>query len=261
MYEQDFLNEQESTYTDLQDIDAGNIWTNYLNRRYDADYFSSAQTQMYIGDILIDDCARISYNAVERVRPVYGCNSRYWDTVVGGQVLIEGRFAINFKEKAYIPIILEYVKNKKTPPVLSGGTGYQNRTGKGNTNKSLNIEQAKKLIGLGREAEAEDLLFTSLHWTDDKLFENEAESLENRLWKSDGGSGSQNDYHILDRPLVPVPFDIYILYGDYSTQATDMANHTAIKLESCVIVGESQIIEIGGQPIIEVYDFIGRRKK
>jgi len=236
----------------------------FATQKYDFDYFSGSQTQVFFKDIWVDDLMRIQFAVIEKVRPVFGANSRYWDAVIGGQVMVEGRFSINFKEKAYIPIILDYARKDASlsgTPVKTDGTGYT-FTGK-DVPIPVSIERAKRLWdegGLNAIKQGEDLLMTSLHWTDDWAFENQAEGLEDLLWGSEAADPNQEQF-ILDRPLVPIPFDIFIVYGDYTAAAENLVNHTAIKLEDCVIVGESQIIEVGGQPILETYDFIARRKK
>ena len=227
-------------------------------KQYDQDFFSGSQAQLFFGDVLIDDAVRIQWNYTKKSRLIFGCNSKHFDSIVVGQRIVEGLFSVNFKERAYVPIILDYIQKNKVAPVLTTGTGYTNNLSKNNI--GLDIE--RHLQYSQGSLKGEEYLLSKLHWTNDNDFEKQAEALEDRLWKSNTGSGNEalDTLDQLDTPLFPIPFDIYILYGDYSKKVGNDVNHTAIKLETCVLIGESQIIEVGGQPIIETYNFIARRK-
>lgn len=237
------------------------------SRQYDFDYFASSQTMIFIGDIWLDDAVRIGYNERELVKPYFGAHSRHFDTIVGGPVLVEGSLAINFKEKAYLPIILQEYRNRgsvgsSVSPIAAGTSlGYQtaNQSGKqAPIDLPVNIERALRLQSGGQLAAAEDTVLNSLHWNDDTQFEKEAERLEDLLWAS---SSLVADHSILDQPLVPIPFSIYLLFGDYSKEATNAVNHTAVKIEDCVLAGKGQTIEISGEPVYQVYNFVARRMK
>jgi hypothetical protein len=52
-----------------------------------------------------------------------------------------------------------------------------------------------------------------------------------------------------------LPIDIWISYGDLEYENS---NHTSKKLLDVSFLGQSQIIETSGQPIIESYTFIAR---
>jgi len=51
------------------------------------------------------------------------------------------------------------------------------------------------------------------------------------------------------------PMDVWIVYGDMSRQP---ANHTVKKILELSFTGQTQTIEVSGQPIFETYSFIGR---
>jgi hypothetical protein len=51
------------------------------------------------------------------------------------------------------------------------------------------------------------------------------------------------------------PVDIWIVYGDMSRQP---ANHTVRKIMDLEFTGQSQSIEVSGQPILEQYSFLAR---
>jgi hypothetical protein len=51
------------------------------------------------------------------------------------------------------------------------------------------------------------------------------------------------------------PFDIWLLYGDISNKA---ANNTIRKIIRCDIMGQEQVIDATGEPILERYQFIAR---
>lgn len=229
-------------------------------KQYDQDFFSGTQAQLFFGDVLIDDAVRIQWTYTKKPRVIYSCNSVYFDAVVVGERIVEGLFSINFKERAYIPIILEYLKKRKQAPVLGKGSGYTNKTS--DNEIGLDIERHLQYSSSKDQLQGEEYLLSKLHWTNDQKFEDWAEALEDKLWKGSSSTGNEilDTVSLLDSPLIPIPFDIYTLYGDYSKTTGNDVNHTAIKLENCVIIGESQIVEIGGQPIAETYNFIGRKK-
>ena len=108
----------------------------------------------------------------------------------------------------------------------------------------------------------------------DRDFEDWAEKFEDAIWY---GSDTSNPYtreklnsknvtsfdDIEDDELILshrradqyLPVDIWITYGDTNNQNT---NHTVRKLMDVQFVGQSQTIQISGEPVFEVYNFIAR---
>ena len=69
---------------------------------YEADFYSGAQIQVMIGDILIDNAVGISYQISGDRTPVYGFGSEYFAFVAKAPVFIRGSLTIAFKESFYM---------------------------------------------------------------------------------------------------------------------------------------------------------------
>jgi hypothetical protein len=234
---------------------------------YDYDYYSGYQCGLYIGDVYIDEIVRVGFNLSHEKVPIYSCCSKYWDTVAEGQVIVQGELAINYKEEAYLQIVLsqlgtiaENIKGNSSTglQVLSGEGG--DHTGSTRTNIEL-IMRDFSLIGSSQNTPStEQRILEQLYGMLDLGkgsgdFEQIAEMMEDQIWKKElSGSGNFNSQ--LSTPTNhEFPFDIYIIYGDYSNNS---ANHTSKKISAVHLTGESQTITLDGQPIIETYPFIAR---
>lgn len=262
---------------------------------YDKEYFTSSQCSVYIGDILIDEITGLQISVQQRKMPIYGYASQLFDKVAKGTVLVEGSFAINFKESGYLNTVLErYRSLNKTgslpslSPYISGNTFSQqlkNRTGgakqdgtKGFLSR-LNVEQAQQNQRIadavvegkinGRPITPEELIS---FYQDLSGFNNDSpdrtngasgalpeiegtfESFEDRVW-----SNSNDDAEWNDRRADSNKFDdftIYVAWGDYNTN--DRVNHTSKRVDNVRIIGQSQQMDLSGNPVQEVYSFIAR---
>lgn len=90
--------------------------------------------------------------------------------------------------------------------------------------------------------------------------ENIFEVFEDKIWQQGLGHSSRNHALEMDRradePALN-DFDIFVAFGDYvGTQ--NVGNHTVQKITGVHIIGTSKQVVIDGQPIQEVYSFIGR---
>lgn len=72
-------------------------------------YVTSSQAKIYINGLWLDDCYDITYQYHESKQPVYGYNSKYFDDILPGQVLISGSFTINYRHDGYLSKILQKV--------------------------------------------------------------------------------------------------------------------------------------------------------
>lgn len=226
---------------------------------YEFDYFSGSQISVYIGDVLVDDIATIQYHVSQRKRPIYGYASQYFHKVASGQVLVEGTFSIPFKESDYLLLALARYSKFMTP------VGHGERTEKNNPVLRENIE---RIIQDDRvRTDDRFKLYRDLSALSDDKFENIAENFEDILWAKDithnadefttpnASHVSPEDYDQYRRADQYPPFSIYILYGDVSNPA---ANHTIKKIFNCHIIGQGQVIAVGGEPVLEQYSFIAR---
>jgi len=262
---------------------------------YDCDYYSASQCGVYIGDILIDEVVRIGWSHVHTKTPVFSYASRYFETVAWGQEIVQGSLAINFKEAAYLQLVLmqyEHGHSGCSPVKLKDGTGSHGETktdrinnfaltARNNIEMILRDQQLVDRLGadnVNNEDETVDSEFSILEQIygfadllnqddvlkiDDSLryttrdFEQLAEKCENTIWgnSSLGSEGTMVNEENLVVPTHSNPFNIYLTYGDYSN---DYANHTGKKITEVHLTSQGQTISLDGQPIFEIYDFIAR---
>jgi hypothetical protein len=77
------------------------------DKKIKVDYVTAAQGRIYIGGILLDECYDIQYTYQESKEPIYGYNSKHFDAILPGQVIIYGSFTINYKHDKYLWAILK----------------------------------------------------------------------------------------------------------------------------------------------------------
>jgi len=251
-----------------------------MNRYYDLDYFSGSQATLYIGDVWVDDVSYISWRRIQKKTPLYGYASQLFDTTAAGHVLVQGAFAINFKEAGYLWAILrrwfnlgagtlanDPVSKSKAKQLTAEkiGANSNNLGGRpiiGSNGTKVSRASIERMVQ-GRASRKEKYEFYrslagyatfSPGTGKDKIFEDIVEAYEDQLFKySDNRKLLEQTRRIDDN--VFDDFDIYILFGNYSNPK---ANHTAIKLVGVRLEEESQTIESNGEPIQEVYSFIAR---
>ncbi len=77
-------------------------------------YVTAAQGRVYIDGILIDECYDIQYQYREMKEPIYGYNSKFFDAILPGTVIIMGAFTINYKHDGYLSAVLKKVSKDKS---------------------------------------------------------------------------------------------------------------------------------------------------
>lgn len=257
---------------------------------YDQEYFSGAQVNVYIGDVLIDEITNLQVSVQQRKQPVYGYADQLFAKVAKGTVLVEGSFIINFKESGYLYTVLERFKsltNGQSPLSLSpfmGTAGFsqlaKNRTGGAKLNgasgllRRQNIEQISASVNQvtsgkinDRNIRPEELIdyYRSLTGFNNNNpprngsvtgalnpAEDTFEAFEDKIWGSDTLTEEprRGDSNKFDN------FTIYITMGDYNRN--DRVNHTAKRIDNVHLIGQAQTITINGEPIGEQYSFLAR---
>jgi len=242
---------------------------------------------MYIGDIFIDEITVLGYSTMLNKTPVYGYASRYFDTTMQGQELVQGEFMINFKEAGYLWVVLrrwfnmgpgaavysgsravkEILTKSQARSITKGRKGVSDPDAYGGTpivgsNGTLvSRASVQRLInGEVSDEERNDFYHDLTGYATakvgspkDKVFEDIVEVYEDQIW----GSTTENLISQARSPLDPIfdGFDIYVVFGNYSNPA---ANHTANKIVGVRLVGQSKQVQIDGAPIQESYSFIAR---
>jgi hypothetical protein len=79
------------------------VKTAYGNRRY----FSSIDTDVYFGNVLIDEMVAFDFMIDEKKIPIYGYNNFTPKRIVTGQKTIQGSFAINFTQSLNLKLIID----------------------------------------------------------------------------------------------------------------------------------------------------------
>jgi hypothetical protein len=248
---------------------------------YEFDYFSGSQMGIYIGDILVDDIYMIDFSVTQSRRPIYGYASQYYHTVADGQVFVEGNFAISFKESDYLLATLAHYQEKLGPisfdkkqyrvmrenierRIKRENQGW-NEASKALTSREFRADMSSRIPDGIPESDRYEF-YRDLARLSDEHFENIAEIHEDHLWQHpDANYYTPNLHtgdHVEDKTTLThrradqyPPFDIWVLYGDITNAK---ANHTIKRIQDCRIVGQGQSISVGGEPIIEQYQFIAR---
>ena len=253
---------------------------------YDSDYFSGAQTALYIGDVWVDEVTSIEFNVAEPRVPLYGYADTKFVDVCRGQVLISGTFTINFKEAGYLWLILNRFKQMqgKNTPLLTNI--YDEETGaRSELIRRTNIEEqyVQDAIKLKNKKSKDMANFKALasqqaHLLSQKILTGYASSARGLGAKSTEMSGAENTFEAYEdliwgqgietlpagvdsshRRAMDInlnPFDIYITYGDYT--GDNRLHHTVQMLRDVYIVSSGKRVTIDGSPIQEYYQFIAK---
>lgn len=87
----------------------------------ESNYVSAGDGEVYIGDILLDECYDIQYAYREMKEPVYGYRSKYYSSVIPGTVIISGQFTINYIHDAYLFTLLEAQQHDSSQELVEEG--------------------------------------------------------------------------------------------------------------------------------------------
>ncbi|MGD9381866.1 MAG: hypothetical protein PVI03_05420 [Candidatus Thorarchaeota archaeon] len=198
----------------------------YGRRIYRYDAMTGAQIAIYFGDrTLIDDATAIQFALTQSKKPIYGYHSRYFDAVAGGVVIVHGRIFVNFIHQGYLRLL---IKNARDPRFL------------------------EKLENEATRAEKEAKL-------NQKTYDgvpNSQEALINYIRKDNRDRQNQEIAQAgFVRPDVIGSTSIRIKYAS-DTHFDDVPVKV---LTNVHFIGEGQEIQISGQPIQEMYEFIAQK--
>ena len=218
---------------------------------YDYDHYSGANVSLYIGDIWVDEVTSIKYQIEQQKRPVYGYASYHWDFVAKGTSMVTGMFTINFKESGYLYYVLKRLQDAGANAHL---TPTQIAEGKVNETTPIERDNIERFLErpMG-ELKYKDL--ADIAALPDAKFENYAEAFEDAVWGSTGetlDSVASAEHRRVDHME---SFDIFIVYGNMDDHTS---NHTVKRIQKVELVGQSQLVEVSGEPIQEAYTFIAR---
>jgi hypothetical protein len=223
------------------------------------DFYSGSQITIWFGNILIDDINSIQWVRTQGKMPIYGYASQLFDAVADGTVVIQGSFAINFRQSGYISAVLESITTLYKVLAPDDPTGKQqfDQT-KWPVIKDLIASHLRNgTFGPSSIAEIQEL-------GNSENFFDLAKVYEDTIW---GASDARNPA-LINAPdvkqsmAIPGGFNILISYGNPShTETNTLRDHMQTTTKSLVgvhLLGEAQMIQVGGQPIQEQYNFIAR---
>ena len=265
---------------------------------YEYDWFSGSQIGIMIGDVLIDNAVALSFNVEQTKTPVFGYANQYYTFVADGHVMVSGTLTIAFKETGYLLWPMQRFQERNVSQVYTSprysvdkqrniNNSYDpNKQGSNLTdaaraakNKQVMEANVEQMFGWansqsnGRQNKQYNKFWRELAALPDNQFENWVEVFEDAIWYgSDVANPTMRD-KLFTRNLPDNEFisdeellrhrradqypniDLWIVYGDMSHQPV---NHTAKKILDLSFTGQSQTIEISGQPTYEQYNFIAR---
>jgi|WetSurMetagenome_2_1015567.scaffolds.fasta_scaffold181467_2 hypothetical protein len=212
-----------------------NMWMSDFGARYpnNFSYFSGSQITMYIGDVLLDEAVFVSYQLQQNKKPIFGYASQYWDAVALGTVLVQGSLAVNYIDNKYLTILIFDVLSRKSGQTVAAP--------KANPRPMDQMSFMSQAAG-----------YNILTDTGKQNFNQTMQAQKNQFWTS------PSDKSAMPRPDNMPPIDIILTYGNNAAGSLGSTNK---RLEAVVFTGETQTIEISGQPILEVYQFIARSIK
>jgi hypothetical protein len=192
----------------------------------------------------------------QQKRPIYGYASHHWDFVAKGTTIVTGNFTINFKESGYLHIVLQHLaENSISSSPIPSAPNY--KPNMATTTSPVSRANIESLIQQGVTPDTYKALSDLSKLPDDK-FEDIAEKFEDAIWGPKGSSAERDPLAIakaLRRPDLMKNFDIFLTFGNLDDAAS---NHTARRIREVELVGQSQLIEVSGEPIQEAYTFIAR---
>ena len=214
------------------------LWANDFQGVYPYafSYFSGSQIFVFAGNVLIDEAVFLGYNLTSNKVPIYGYASPYWDAVAQGTVIVQGSLGVNYIDNKYMPLIaLDSALQKSGALPVSTSPINQN------------VSAATYLQTLA-QAQGQSLVTKQ----GNTAFQSKVAELKDQYWGT-GGTTFKNMPRLDQYP----PLDVYFTYGNPDRNAGN--NNTTKMLEQVTFNGESQTIEINGQPVMEIYQFIARR--
>jgi hypothetical protein len=211
------------------------------------DYYSGSQIAVWFGNVFVDDVASIQWQRQQNKKPIYGYASQMFDSVANGTVIIQGSFIINFKQSGFLSMVMDEIQQ-----IYSGVTVVENYEA------VQQLVQMHLRMGTFGPKTSEEIV--ALGNSPD--FIAEAAAFENIIWEDVKKPPTTTGPDVYQPMIMPDGFDILINYGSTSgnehSRYTDYLQSAEKALLGVHLIGESQVIQVGGQPVMEQYDFIAR---
>lgn len=203
----------------------------YGRRIYNYDAVSGAQIVIKLGeDVLLEDATAVQFSLSQSKKPIYGYHSQYFDTVASGVVIVHGRLFINFIHQGYLRLLMNKVRDPRFLDMLDSEAKRE-------------AEKANYGDGVSNDGipSSQEAVFKFVRRDAAKRQEQEINHAAN---------------HLKDRPdLFAALTKIQIKYGNEN----EFDQVPGKVIHDVHFIGEGQEIQISGQPIQEMYEFIARR--
>ena len=72
-------------------------------------YFSNVDSEIYFGNVLMEDIYKFDFVVEEKKLPIYGYNCFHADIIVPGQRFVSGSFVLNYTNSAHITDVLSRI--------------------------------------------------------------------------------------------------------------------------------------------------------
>jgi hypothetical protein len=219
-------------------------------------FFSGSQTTVWFGNVYLDDIHYIEWERHQVKRPVYGYASQQFDAVSKGIVIVHGSFAINFRQAGYIPSVMNKIANLYSDQAVRDDWDTISDTIsahlKNGTFGPKTVDEIKAIANSDN-------------------FYGLAKSYEDIVWGPGIPVGDSNEMSSLrtmtsadvsQHDKIPGGFSIMVAYGNRSikdkTTLNDYLQSTYKTINGVHIVSDGQLIRVGGEPVLERYEFIAR---
>jgi len=219
-------------------------------------YHSGAQISVWFEDIWVNDISSISWQYSQEKRPMYGYASTYFDAVSRGQVIVQGNFTINFRQRDYISFVIDSLRNLSEDMKTSfSGSELTNRWNAVKPTIAAHLRNGT--FGPKTYQDIKDLGQREDFWE-------VADTYEQVIWET---LDSREDFtlgtpDVLQHAWKPEGFDIQVVYGEVvdkrSEKPYDVMSSTTKILRGVHLVGSSQVIQANGEPVQEGYSFFAR---
>ncbi len=198
----------------------------YGRRVYRYDAVTGAQISVYFGThTLVDDATAIQFALTQSKKPVYGYHSQYFDAVAKGVVIVHGRLFVNFIHQGYLRLLMKHAHDPEFLDKYETNATRAQRDAKSSFADYDGVPQSQEALV--------------------KYIKKEAYNRQQREIQDAG----------LSRPDELRSVDIRIKYSAES----EFDNIPFKTLSDVHFIGESQEIQISGQPVQEMYEFIAKK--
>ena len=262
---------------------------------YETDYFNGSVVSVYFGDVFVDDISFITFSATTPKIPVFPYNKDIPSALLNGNSFVQGSFGINFKESAYLYVILQRFmeQKKKIQSVAPYNAEKEKELQKAYTKYLHTIKNYNKsfdsLDPISREEYINNALTELSKFNDGKISRETIEKMKNT--KGSAASFDYNKENTLESDIamgmlmglendlqfesLAEAFETKIwasaddkdfgrvdklpafdIFIVYGDFDNQLANHTVRKIRHAKLTGVQQQVNVSGEPIQELYTFM-----